>query len=112
MGWKDISYWLKGGIILFVISFLDAISNQVWFSSYCQVGSLANMPALCKILGYVRLFDNHFLSYGNFLGILFKSSSSILVYNLTLIISLTIIGIVVGFIIDKIKSRNVNEVKQ
>ena len=105
MAWKDKSYAYKAGIVLFVISFLDAVCNQVWFSSYCQVGSFTNMNFLCKILGYIRLFDNHFLSYWNFLGMLFKSGGSILIYNLTLVISLTLVGVIIGLIIDKIKSK-------
>jgi len=92
MGWKDWSYWLKGGIIGLVISLLITLSTM-FMPVYCiglsQDGTGCVSPTGIDAWKYNfnSLFDDTF-------GII-----------ILFIVSLFIIGAIIGWIYGKIKQR-------
>lgn len=104
MGWKDWSYWFKGGFIFGLISFIGSL---LWLGYY--------IPAFSKL--FFNFWLAVVLSPGQFLALfgLMGPQGDISIFKLLgtwaigFVISLIIyfiIGAVIGWIYGKIKNRN------
>lgn len=93
MGWKNLPYWLRGGIILLVLSvfLLYFLSTTVLCVDPSSGADLSNPIFGCKS-ELERLFIN--LGFTKFIGSIFFLGVSFL------------IGAIIGLIIGKIKSKS------
>lgn len=101
MGWKNLSYWLRGGIVASVLYIIYAI-----FTLRSQIYTLGilNLPGM--VIGFwvgiiTRLSSNPFLSTSNPKPI---SNTLLIIMFLINLIIYFILGSIIGIIIKKIKS--------
>jgi hypothetical protein len=114
MPWKNLAYWLKGGIIGGMISlifhavvyllYIGCVSASSGYSSHCTFGLLLILPTL--MIFYSDLVTNESINLGSPAGL---SSSELFIAAILLIVIGTILGLiigaVIGLIIGKIKSK-------
>ena len=95
MGWKDWSYWLKGGIIGILISLVFLASS--YFTGQIKIVSYINQCLIppCSSDLHFYLFSN-----SNFLFV-----REFLISMIVILICCFIIGSFIGWIVGKIKSR-------
>ena len=96
MGWKNFSYWFKGGIILGIVSF--AINLLMWL--FLGVSNDSGI-----ILGFFNLFSIYLVDL--FTG---EYNYSLLNHILLIIITFVVwfvIGAVIGWIVGKVKEKSV-----
>jgi len=98
MSWKNISEWLKGGIILLAISLVLEIIDYAAAFLFCPeiVGGIGCILPT-RILEIPALYVLNFLTFGNFIP-------SILITLLFYFI----VGALIGFMISKLKSKQTN----
>ena len=91
MGWKEWPYWLKGGVILLTLYVLASLLYVMFFSSWqCSVETeQGTAHPYCPFFTQLKLFFR-------FDGIPFLYGG----------MALFLIGVVVGWIVGKFKSRN------
>lgn len=116
MGRKNFSYWLKGGAIGALVGFLYYLflyviekSNflRVFSYDFFQIAFfLLSIVIVANYLFYVKLFDLELTDYS------FPITESNFFVWLLVIIEFFVIGSLIGFIIGKIKSKNIKEKKK
>lgn len=100
MSWKDLSYWLKGGIIASIICVL------FFLVSFCFYISANTNPLNEAIWAFFFFFLSTYPTYFLLMGIIAKTRTfEILLIFVAGIINLFIIGALIGWIVGKVKEK-------
>ncbi len=103
MGWKNLSYWLRGGIVGWISGFLILLLPWINWSVYCS--KLTNPLEVFNISGggcdhISRLF------WGGSSDVLFNFLALFVIFIITPAIITGLLGALIGYIYGKIKNRN------
>lgn len=89
MGWRNLPYWLKGGIISFLIVFIWGILDFVLFHT------MITIMLICVSFTGIFLCKPLNIGYGNYDTLLI----------ILALISYFLLGAIIGLIVGKIRSR-------
>ena len=92
MGWKNLPYWLRGGIVALIIAIILLVPSLI----------IESIP--------LYIFNLDFIGLIIFQGSILNEDIFGVFQLITLAISYFIIGALIGLIIGKIKSKRQNEV--
>lgn len=115
MSWKNLPYWLKGGIITItiyiIVIVISILTTGIDCSGEClPIYFILSVPALFPLLFIVQLLNFNLETILLQFGLNFSSNPSIKFFIIVFIWSILFyffIGSIVGWIIEKIKSRKI-----
>jgi len=110
MGWKDLPYWLKGGLIGVIVAFFSSLIVQLVelnnLGIIREIFAWLNLPGLiiAAFTGFFRI--DFFGGFGSTPAETLKSIIVVFIFN---VLFYFLIGALVGAIVGKVKSKNKNK---